>query len=136
MKTKIAFYKGKGGIFDKIIRWYTKSIYSHCEIILGTLSFSSSCRDNGVRVKYIEYNDINWDYNTVDIDINKLFLVFNQHNGKGYDYTGILFSHIIPVGIDNKSKVYCSEFCAEVLGIETCVTPQELYDKTKDRKWR
>ena len=31
---KIAFYKGKGKLHNKIIRWWTKSKYSHAELVL------------------------------------------------------------------------------------------------------
>ena len=34
MKIKIAFYKGKGDILNGIVRWWTKSVYSHAELVL------------------------------------------------------------------------------------------------------
>ena len=34
MKIKVAFYKGRGNWKNKIIRWWTKSKYSHAELIL------------------------------------------------------------------------------------------------------
>ena len=34
MNIKIAFYKGQGNWLNKIIRWWTKSPYSHAELIL------------------------------------------------------------------------------------------------------
>ena len=35
MKITIAFYKGEGDILNKIVRWWTKSQYSHAELILN-----------------------------------------------------------------------------------------------------
>ena len=34
MMVKIAFYKGKGNWINKIIRWWTRSNYSHAELVL------------------------------------------------------------------------------------------------------
>ena len=34
MVVKVAFYKGKGNWINKIIRWWTKSNYSHAELVL------------------------------------------------------------------------------------------------------
>ena len=51
MKAKIAFYKAKGNIIDKSIRLWTRSKYSHCEIVIGENWYSSSPRDKGVRAK-------------------------------------------------------------------------------------
>ena len=34
MEIKLAFYKGKGNWKNKVIRWWTKSPYSHVELIL------------------------------------------------------------------------------------------------------
>ena len=33
-KIQVAFYKGRGGWTHKIIRWWTKSPYSHAELIM------------------------------------------------------------------------------------------------------
>ena len=34
MEIRIAFYKGKGNWKNKVIRWWTKSPYSHAELVL------------------------------------------------------------------------------------------------------
>ena len=125
---KIAFYKCKGRFLDLLIRWWTKSKYSHCEIVIDNYWYSSSPRDGGVRVKVIEVDNTNWDFVDVAIDINKLNMVYLSNMNKGYDWIGILFSHILPFNINSKNRMYCSEFCAEVLGINSNITPQELYN--------
>ena len=51
---RVAFYKGEGNFFDKLIRWWTKSSYSHCELIFSDgIFFSADPRDGGVRYKNI-----------------------------------------------------------------------------------
>ena len=34
MKISVAFYKGKGNWKNRVIRWWTKSPYSHAELVL------------------------------------------------------------------------------------------------------
>ena len=58
---QLAFYKAKGDWVDWIVRKWTKSIYSHCEVVIGDEWFSSSPRDGGVRMKKIEYKPEDWD---------------------------------------------------------------------------
>lgn len=48
---QLAFYKAKGDWVDKVIRWWTSSKYSHCEVVIGDEWFSSSPRDGGVNAK-------------------------------------------------------------------------------------
>ena len=108
MKARIAFYKAKGDIVDKSIRLWTRSKYSHCEIVIGENWYSSSPRDKGVRVKQIIDDNGSWDFIETDIEINKR---------------------------DNNKKVTCSEFCAEVLGYSEpeVYSPQDVFNKIKHK---
>ena len=47
---RLAFYKGEGDWVDKLVRWWTKSQYSHVEVV-GNMWVSSSPRDGGVNAK-------------------------------------------------------------------------------------
>jgi hypothetical protein len=52
---KIALYKGKKTITDKLISWWDRGLYSHVELVFSDgLCASSSPRDGGVRMKPIE----------------------------------------------------------------------------------
>lgn len=60
---KIAFYKatrpGLQGIFNVLVRWWTRGPYSHTELVLEerhglSLCGSSSFIDGGVRLKWIK----------------------------------------------------------------------------------
>ena len=135
MKAKIAFYKAKGNIVDKAIRLWTRSKYSHCEIVIGENWYSSSPRDNGVRAKQIVDDHGSWDFIETDIGINKLNEVYLKYKGSGYDFLGILLCMILPLKRDNNKKVTCSEFCAEVLGCSEpeMYSPERLY-KTLTKK--
>jgi hypothetical protein len=119
MKTRLAFYKAKNGdIFDKLIAWWTRSPYSHCEIVIGNKWYSSSPRDGRVRKAIIEPNPDSWDY--IDVPMNTMDEVlvetlFKKYDGAKYDFMGILLSQILPLGMHSKSKWFCSEICAYVL---------------------
>ena len=135
MKAKIAFYKAKGDIVDKAIRLWTRSKYSHCEIVIGENWYSSSPRDNGVRAKQIVDDHVSWDFIETDIEINKLNEVYLKYKGSGYDFLGILLCMILPLKRDNNKKVTCSEFCAEALGYSEpeMYSPERIY-KTLTKK--
>lgn len=124
----LAFYKGKGTWVDRLIRWSTRSAYSHVEIVhdmeekwqhftFGYQCYSSSARDGGVRSKLIKLNPDHWDLVEVtwrdDFDLD----LFIENDSAKYDYSGIVFSHIFSLGRHNKNKWFCSEICAAALGL-------------------
>ena len=121
----IARYKGKGRWFDKAVRFWTRpkfwslksGKYSHTELIIDGVWYSSSQRDNGARTKRID-NPVpdHWDFEPVLIDKPYALKVFQEHKGKGYDNLGILLSQFIHLGIHSKSKVWCTELVAEMCG--------------------
>ncbi|QDD91320.1 hypothetical protein [Pseudomonas oryzihabitans] len=44
--------------------------------------------------------------------------MLEQEVGAGYDWLGILGSQILPTGFQSRSRWFCSEFCAQALGLE------------------
>lgn len=108
MKAKIAFYKAKGDWVDLLVRVWTNSPYSHCEIVLGKNWYSSSPRDGGVRVKQIIDNCNSWDLIEVDIDEERLYQKYREYRGNGYDFKGIFLSNILLFGWYSKDKMTCS----------------------------
>lgn len=125
---KLAFYKGKGTLFDRAVQWWTSSPYSHCEIVLDVdtgkvenLCASSSFRDKGVRIKLIDLTTGRWDL--VDIpwaDEEAVTDWFLLHSGEGYDTIGLL-GFVIPFR-DISDKWFCSEACVEALGFSSSET--------------
>ena len=115
---RLAFYKGEGDIFDKLIRLWTRSPYSHVEMVFGDLWYSSSPRDGGVRLKLIDPSPEHWDF--VDLDVipkkreeMRKFLI--SQLGKKYDWTGILLSQILPLDAQDPNRWFCSEICTAAL---------------------
>ena len=119
---RIAFYKGthKGlpGVYNRLVRWWTKGIYSHCELVFDDgLCGSSSFMDGGVRFKTIDFNLDKWDIveisNKYETDAT---IWFATHQGDKYDIMGNIHLVVGAVG-DDKNKWFCNEAVAAALGI-------------------
>lgn len=54
---QLALYKAPGAWYDKLVR----VAYSHCELVIDGVCYSSSPRDNGVRSKAIDLHSGSWD---------------------------------------------------------------------------
>ena len=129
MKAKLAFYKGPGDITDKAIRWYTDSKYSHVELVMEDMWYSTSPRDLAVRAKKIVPREANWDYVEVDIDELSVASLYVATKGAKYDFLGIVLSQGIPLDIHSRKRWFCSEFCAEALKLTDSnrYSPEDLY---------
>ena len=154
MKIKVAFYKGKGNYLNGIVRWWTKSVYSHAELVLpdgitwmGISPFLKSKVDSRKKL-IIKYTD--WDFITLDITQEQVDIImefFEDTKGHRYDWVGMLLSQFLPCKIKHKKRWYCSEWIAYALRI-ACVfdwriikiydrkdlSPAILYDLVKDIK--
>jgi len=154
VKIKVAFYKGKGNYLNGIVRWWTKSVYSHAELVLpdgitwmGISPFLKSKVDSRKKL-IINYTD--WDFITLDITQEQVDIImefFEDTKGHRYDWVGMLLSQFLPCKIKHKKRWYCSEWIAYALRI-ACVfdwriikiydrkdlSPAILYDLVKDIK--
>ena len=138
MKIKVAFYCGKGTWVNKTIRWWTKSPYSHAELIMPdnkTWIGISPFKTNRLDIREnIDYNKSDWTilelYVTQEqIDVISEF--FEATRGSRYDWAGMLLSQFLPYHIKRKNKWYCSEWIAYALRI-SCVIDWRLiriYDR-------
>lgn len=124
----IAFYKGTAsgltGLYSVAVRWWTRSEYSHCEIIFSDgMSASAQYMDGGVRFKRINYNPDKWDIIELPKELeDKARVMFNETEGAAYDILGN-FGFIAGPFDHSKQKYFCSEICAKALGFE----PAQLY---------
>ncbi len=127
---KIAFYKGTHaglpGVFNRLVRWWTRGPYSHCEAVFDCqnaqgawLCASSSKMDGGVRFKFIDLDgSSNWDILDVpSADEAACKAWFVEHVGLKYDVRG-LFGFVWRRAEDDRSKFFCSEALAASIGIE------------------
>ncbi len=138
----LAFYKGRGSSWghrfqDWLIRFATRSPYSHVELIEGAavlgeeaLCLSSSGRDGGVRDKRIVLKPESWDLVEIASDPRGVGSFIRERIGAKYDYLGILFSQIFALARHDERKWFCSEICAAALGMANAqrMSPQALFD--------
>lgn len=123
MTVQIAFYKGRTRLYDRLLQWWLRGSYSHCELILGTddqglkVCASSSMMDGGVRIKHMALNPDHWDVITVDGDVYDAWHWLAAHADEGYDYLGFMGFIARALGHD-KRRWFCSEAVAAMLDID------------------
>ena len=132
-KVTVAFYKGKGTWVNGLIRWWTKSEYSHVELIVDGVWYTSATWEKGTVARALKGNPEKWDMVelpcTVEQKVNATVSARNKL-GKGYDYWGILFSQVLPWKGDRSDRWFCSEYlysCLADAGIVAgLVKPEEV----------
>lgn len=127
---QLALYKGRGDWFNRLIRWWTGSPYSHCELVINGTCYSSTIRDGGVRGKVMALPADRWDL--VDLpwaDADAVLDWFARHENDKYGFTDLLTSQLLGMQRDGRG-VFCSEACAKALGLRgaTRLSPQGLLD--------
>jgi hypothetical protein len=127
----LAMYKGKGLIGNALIRWWTKSQYSHCELVVDGVCYSSSLMDRGVRSKSIALKPDHWDLLTLPNHFGPLILdYYSKTKGNSYSWKDLFLSQILNWNHDENGASFCSEWCAKALGIPnpTLYSPRTLFD--------
>ena len=145
MEIKVAFFKGEEkGWLHRFIRWYTKSKYSHAELIMpdgetwvGISPFLTS--RVGKRNKAPEDCDDNWDYLTFSLNwrepvreyqLQQLNMFIDKTWDSRYDWVGLIFSNLTSFLVKKRDKWYCSEWIAHALVNSRIVMwdDMDLYD--------
>lgn len=116
-----------------IIRLWTSSEYSHCELVIDGISYSCSVQDGGVRAKPIALNTNSWDY--LDIkwaDEKKVLEYFQKTSGRPYGWGALIRRQLFNIRGEDGSS-FCSEWCAAALGIPNpgMFSPASLTDFCK-----
>lgn len=133
---RIAFYKGRKKLFNRLVSWWTQGLYSHCELIESfedngdANCWSSSFTDGGVRLKTIALKEENWDIETISVPqfvIDDAVAWFKEHNGDAYDVAG-LFGFVWAAAKHSSDKWFCSEAVAAALGLKEAwrISPNAL----------
>lgn len=119
---KLAFYKGRGTLFNRIVCWWQRGPYSHVEVVLatrtdGTYECASSVPGVGVRIATKALPAADWDFIDYPADVGSVRAWFAAHAGAGYDYLGIFGFIVRPVG-GEPGRYFCAEAIATALGID------------------
>ena len=133
---KIHFYKAREGkIGDKVVGLV--SVFSHVELEINGVCYSSSNRDYGVRSKIIDTSNkqkwVSFELKK-DIDTNKCLEYFYSVERQVYDWTNIFLTQLIKLNVQSDNKQICSEFVANCLGLENAYkySPETLFYKLKE----
>lgn len=138
MNIKVAFYKGKGDWKNKLIRWWTKSPYSHAELVLPDditwLSISPLLSSTVAAREKKTANSNSWDFIELGIEKEQYRIIldfFEDTKGQGYDWVGMLLSQFLPCKIKHKRRWYCSEWIAYALRIANVINWRvvRIYDR-------
>ena len=117
---KLALYKSRRP-FDvgaALIRWWTKSPYSHCELIVGDLWYSSSLRDGGVRVMRIDPDPDHWDFVELPwVEPVRVKAFYAKTAGQRYSWADLIKRQIFNREGDSDGY-FCSEWCAGAAGVQ------------------
>ena len=139
MKISIAFYKGKGNILNKIVRVWTKSRYSHAELILDDektwISISPKLGSKIANTVPLLVDHTQWDIIELQVDEGQYQTIlefYDETAGCGYDWIGMLCSQFLPFRIKARNRWYCSEWIAYALRI-ACIIDWKII-KIYDRK--
>lgn len=118
----VAFYKGKTRLFNRLVSWWLRGPYSHCELVLQTspdgvsLCASSSFMDGGVRLKNMVLDPDHWNLVLVGGSPAKAWSWAVDHEDDHYDVLGLL-GFVWRRQPDDKTKWFCSEAVAAMLGL-------------------
>ena len=127
---KVAFFKGeKKSWLHRFLRWYTKSDYSHAELIMpdnetwaGISPFLTS--RVGTRQKDPAECTEEWDYLTFTLNwrepvkeyqLTQLQKFIDKTWDSKYDWVGLIFSNVTSFLVKKRDKWYCSEWIAHAL---------------------
>lgn len=140
-KDYIALYKGLPDEFlHKVMHYVTCFFlsvrklrlikYSHAELCLNGVCYSSSVRDAGVRSKLVDLNSGKWDLIELNLSETSKQIALDRFfsiDGKSYDFLGAV-GVVLPFVQDSRDKYFCFEVVATMLGIpnQGKVTPIEL----------
>ena len=120
---KVAFYKGRKRLFNRLVSWWLKGPYSHCELVIRVDEagrahcLSSSFMDGGVRMKVMHLNPDHWDVVPVasHASPSHVYQWAHDHAEAGYDLLGLL-GFVWRRQTGAQTKWFCSEAVADVLG--------------------
>lgn len=131
MKIQYAMYKGEGMIGNALVRWWKRTEFSHCELVIDGVCYSSSVMDKGVRCKVIDLDPCKWELiNLPDHLAPAALEYFRKTKGQRYSWASIIAAQFFASDYDEPQAAFCSEWCGAALGVPNPViyAPEPLGD--------
>ena len=144
LQIKVAFFKGDTeSRLHRFIRWWTKSPYSHAELVMPDgktwVSISPFLSSRVASRIKMDPNPRDWDYLVFDLSwrepvrdyqLEQLYRFIEETQGSKYDWIGMIMSHISSYVVKKKQRWYCSEWIAHALVYARIVkwNDMNLYD--------
>jgi hypothetical protein len=123
MTVQLALRKHDTRIAARFIQWWTGSIYSHCELVVDGVCYSSSLMDKGVRRKAIELDPTKWDLIELPwADAKQIKDYFERTDGHTYGWLSLIKSQLFNRNLSIEDSQFCSEWCANALGLPNAVS--------------
>jgi hypothetical protein len=106
------------GLGSWIIREWTGSPYSHAEIVIGGLWYSSSIQDGSkVRVKEIQYDPDHWDLIPMPwLPKETVIDFFLKTINQPYGWIDLFLQQFMRIHLDGRGYL-CSGWCAAAIGL-------------------
>ena len=123
MTVQLALYKGAGEWGNALIRWWTRSSYSHCELVVDGYCYSSSVMDKGVRKKQvgngpnqIDLRAEHWDLVPLPwANAEAILGHFERTDPDRYGWPSLILSQVLNRNRQVEHAAFCSEWCATAL---------------------
>lgn len=116
----VVFRRRAPGIFSWLIRQWTRSEFSHSEVLLNGNTMFSAVEGIGVRKVLVaeDFDPKKWTIVHVPTDTSEDIKTYHwceEQLGDPYDWAGIFFCQVFKFGRQHQSRWFCSEFCTAAL---------------------
>lgn len=113
---RVAFYKRDRTFFGRLISWWTRSEYTHVELVFGDgMFFSAHPADGGTRYKKFDLSDLShWDFYelpTLPTEEGEMRAFCDGEVGCRYDWFGIFLAQVLGLNRQHPDWWFCSEVC-------------------------
>ena len=130
----LAFKVKAETLVERLIAFFTGSSKVHCELVTSLYKDQffgyTSMPFEGVTKHWVRYEPDAWEFLKIpDTECVNVLDFYEKTKNRRYDYLGCL--GFVFGNPDDPSRYFCSEWCAECLGLEnpSKYTPNDLYEK-------
>lgn len=114
MAVQVAFQRSDGSIVHRLIVFFTKSEWAHCEIVVNGYGYAMKGETDGLFIRPLgQYDNPLWELVEVDWCVTEVMEYIEAHGDTKYDLKS-LFTHVVPFIRGHHLKQNCSEFIGKI----------------------